>query len=65
MVSSLAKQMINNADVVLRVGGGRMTITKALKLVEQEYERAKKLEFVRNPIAYALHKVWEMADREN
>ena len=28
-------------------------------------ERAKKLEFVRNPIAYALHKVWKMADREN
>ena len=39
-----------------------MTLQKALKLVEAEYERAKKLEWVHNPLAYALYKVWRMAD---
>lgn len=39
-----------------------MTLQKALKLVETEYERAKKLEWVHNPLAYALFKVWRMAD---
>ena len=39
-----------------------MTLQKAIKLVEEEYEKAKKLEFVHNPIAYALYKVWKMAD---
>lgn len=37
---------------------------KVIKLVETEYEKAKKLEYVRNPLAYALHKVWKMADAE-
>ena len=39
-----------------------MTLEKAIQTLEKEYERAKKLEFVRNPLAYALHKVWRMAD---
>lgn len=39
-----------------------MSLKQAIKLVESEYERAKTLEFVRNPLAYALHKVWKMAD---
>lgn len=42
-----------------------MTITKAINMVEKEYERATKLEYVRNPTAYALHKVWRAADRVN
>lgn len=36
-----------------------MTLTKAIKLVEREYERARKLEYIRNPLAYALYKVWK------
>lgn len=39
-----------------------MSLEKAIKLLEQEYERAKRLPFVRNPISYALFKVWKMAD---
>lgn len=42
-----------------------MTLQKALKLVETEYERAKELEWVRNPLAYALYKVWRMADGQD
>lgn len=39
-----------------------MTIDKAIKLLKSEYEKACRLEFVRNPLAYALYKVWKMAD---
>lgn len=42
-----------------------MTLTKALNMVEKEYERAKGLEYVRNPLAYALYKVWRAADHQN
>ena len=40
-----------------------MTIKKAIKMLEEEYERAKRLDWVRNPLAYALHKVWRMVDK--
>lgn len=39
-----------------------MTLEKAIKLLEKEYEKAKGLECVYNPLAYALYKVWKMAD---
>lgn len=39
-----------------------MTLDKAIRLLEAEYERAKELAFVRNPIAYALYQVWKIAD---
>ena len=42
-----------------------MTIQKAIKLLEVEYERAKKLEHIRKPLAYALFQVWKKADTEN
>ena len=41
-----------------------MTLQKAIKLLEVEYEKAKKAPFVRNPLAYALYKVWKTANRE-
>lgn len=40
-----------------------MKIDTAIKLLQEEYERAKKLEFVRDPVAYALYQVWKKADR--
>ena len=39
-----------------------MDIQKAIKLLEQEYERAQKMCFVRNPLAWALYRVWKKAD---
>ena len=41
-----------------------MTLEKAIRLVEIEYERATKIGYVRNPLAYALYKVWKMVDGE-
>lgn len=41
-----------------------MTLDKAIKRLEIEYQKACKLEFVRNPLAYALYKVWRMADKK-
>ena len=39
-----------------------MSLEKAIKLLETEYEKAKRLDFVINPIAYALYQVWKIAD---
>lgn len=41
-----------------------MRIETAEKMLREEYERAKKLEFVRNPVAWALYQVWKKADAE-
>lgn len=38
-----------------------MTLKRAIKLLEREYERAKTLKFVRKTLAYALFKVWKIA----
>ena len=40
-----------------------MRIDTAIKLLQKEYERAKKLEFVRDPVAYALYQVWRQAEK--
>lgn len=42
-----------------------MTLEKATKMLKAEYEKAKNLSFVRNPLAYALYKVWKVADKQN
>ena len=41
-----------------------MTLEKAIKMVATEYAVAEKLEFVRNPLAYALYRVWKIADQK-
>lgn len=41
-----------------------MTLNRAIHTLEAEYERAKQLRFVRNPIAWALYQVWKVADRD-
>lgn len=41
-----------------------MRIETAEKKLREEYERAKKLEYVRNPVAWALYQVWKKADAE-
>ena len=39
-----------------------MTLEKAIEILKAEYERALKLEWVHNPIAYALYQTWKKAD---
>ena len=41
-----------------------MDLKKAIKLLEAEYERAKGMEHIRNPLAYALYQVWKKANAE-
>lgn len=41
-----------------------MTLAKAVRLLETEYQQAEKSDYVRNPLAYALYKVWKIADSE-
>lgn len=39
-----------------------MTLQNALDMVRIEYERAQGLALVRNPLAWALYRVWKIAD---
>lgn len=39
-----------------------MRIDTAIELLQAEYERAKTLEFVRDPVTWALYQVWKKAD---
>lgn len=41
-----------------------MTLEEAKQLLEKEYEKAQRLGYVRNPLAYALYEVWKKADRK-
>lgn len=41
-----------------------MTLEEAKKLLDEEYERAQKLEYVINPLAYAVHQVWKKVDTD-
>ena len=39
-----------------------MTLEKVIKLLEAEYERAKKIAYVQKPLAWALYQVWKKVD---
>lgn len=41
-----------------------MTLEQAKKMLEEEYERAKKLEWIERPLAYALYHTWRRAEIE-
>ena len=41
-----------------------MSIDEAKKLLDEEYERAKRLDYVIDPLAYAIHQVWKKADKK-
>lgn len=41
-----------------------MTPEKAIERLKAEYERAKSLSYVVNPLAYALYQVWKEADKK-
>ena len=37
-------------------------LRKTVELLHNEYERAKRLEFVYDPLAYAVYQVWKAVD---
>ena len=39
-----------------------LTLDKVIKMLEEEYERAKKLEYVQHPLAWALYHTWKKVD---
>ena len=41
-----------------------MTLEKAIKIVQETYKAAQKLDYIRNPLAFALYKAWKLADAE-
>lgn len=40
-----------------------MTLEEAKSLLDKEYERAKNLDYVINPLAYALYQTWKKVDK--
>jgi hypothetical protein len=41
-----------------------MTLEQAIDMLKTEYEKAKKVEHIINPLAFALYLVWKTADRK-
>ncbi len=41
-----------------------MTLDDVIELLKEQYERAKKLSFVLNPLAYALYQTWKIYDEQ-
>ena len=41
-----------------------MTLEDAIEILKEQYEKAKQLEFVRNPLAYALYHTWRICDKK-
>lgn len=39
-------------------------IADIVKMIETEYEKARKLDFVKKPMAFALYAVWKKIDKE-
>ena len=54
-----ARKLMEAAPTVDAVEVSDKRIEKVVKLIESEYERALKLEYIRNPLAYALYQVWK------
>lgn len=40
-----------------------MTLEKAIKRLKEQYERAEKMDFIHNKVAWALYQVWKESDR--
>lgn len=40
-----------------------MTFEEAVLLLQEQYERAKQLSYVKKPLAWALYHVWKKADK--
>lgn len=41
-----------------------MTLEQAIAILRRQYEEAKKLPYVKNPLAWALYHTWKIADKE-
>ena len=54
--------LIEKAPVVDAVPVAK-DLRAVIKQLENEYDRAKSLEYVRNPLAFALYRVWKNVDR--
>ena len=39
-------------------------IAEIANMIEEEYEKAQKLDYVKNPMAFALYAVWKKVDKE-
>lgn len=38
-------------------------LDKAIKILKEQYEKAQKIDWVRNKIAYALYQTWKIFDK--
>lgn len=41
-----------------------MTLAKAVAMLIEKYEKGVQLEYIHNPLAWALYQVWLKADKE-
>lgn len=38
-------------------------LDKAIEVLKEQYEKAKKLEWIFNPLTYALYQTWKIFDK--
>lgn len=61
-------ELLTEDEIRMRNAANRrkrgMTLKTAIRLLEREYERAKGLDWIHNPTAYALYQVWKAAARQ-
>lgn len=41
-----------------------MSLDEVIEMLKAEYERAKRLDYVINPLAFALYEVWKKVDKK-
>jgi hypothetical protein len=39
-----------------------MNLAQAIRILEKEYEKAKKMDFINKPLAYAFYRTWRIID---
>jgi hypothetical protein len=55
--------MLKHEDYKIRVQKNAQSLQDIYKLIEIEYDKAKQCEYIRKPLAYALHEVWRRVDK--
>jgi len=40
-----------------------MTLEEAIEILKKNYDKAKQLKYINNPLAWALYQTWKEADR--
>ena len=61
-VFELCQNLVNTRDIGHKIMVSDKKIRKAMEVLNKEYERACKLDYVNDPLAFALYQTWHKYD---